>query len=185
MNAKFAKLISTIFEPMIVVYVVALVGGRHAGLLGDAWVWYALYLTIFISLVTLVRVYFASRYHTNWDISDRKKRVGPLVALMVVFGLHYFVVRNIDNASLTWLFILFMAWTVGFFLITLKTKLSGHLSVFTLALCIILKWYGVVALPLLLLIPILSWSRIQLKRHTMKEVLIGIGYSSILFVWLN
>lgn len=185
MSEKFAKFISTIFEPMIVVYVVALLGGRHAGLMGDAWVWYALYLTIFMSLVTLIRVYFASRYHTNWDISDRKKRVGPLVVLMAVFGLHYFVVRSVDNASLTWLFILFMAWTVGFFLITLKTKLSGHVGVLTLALSIILKWYGDIAIPLLLLIPLLSWSRIQLKRHTMKEVFIAIAYSGILFVWLN
>lgn len=182
---SFALFISSLFEPMVVVYVLGLLGGYHAGFVGAQWFLYAASLTIFIGLATVLRLYFTHKDHTNWDVSERKKRFVPLLVLVVFFGIQYVVVKNFHNEMLSSLFLLFFVWNIGFFLITFKVKASGHLSVLTLAVCQIIAWFGFSYMPLILLLPLLSWSRIQLKRHTMKEVLIGIGYSGILFVWLN
>ncbi len=170
---------------MIIIYVLALLGGSYAGLTGSLWSIYIASLTFFVGLATLVRLYFTRKDKTNWDVSVKKKRFVPLFVLTLFFGIQYFVIRNFDSNILSSLFFLLFMWNIGFFLITLKIKLSGHLSILTLAVFQLVSWYGPVATPLFILIPFLSWSRMQLKRHTFKEVLIGIGYSSIIFLWLN
>lgn len=181
----FAKLISYIFEPMVVIYVLALLGGSYAGLTGSLWRIYIVSLTLFVGLATLVRLYFTRKDKTNWDVSVKKNRFVPLLVLTLFFGIQYFVIRNFDNTILSSLFLLLFIWNIGFFLITLKIKLSGHLSILTLAVCQLIWWYGNSVYWLVLLIPLLSWSRVLLKRHTIREVIVGICYSGIVFLWLN
>jgi len=180
-----AKLISYLFEPMVVIYVLALFGGSYGGLTGSLWSIYIASLTLFVGLATLVRLYFTRKDKTNWDVSVKKNRFVPLLVLTLFFGIQYFVIRNFDNKILSSLFLLLFIWNIGFFLITLKIKLSGHLSILTLAVFQLIWWYGNSVLWLVLLIPLLSWSRVLLKRHTIREVIVGICYSVIVFLWIN
>lgn len=185
MTNRIALLISTIFEPMVVIYVLALLGGSYAGLTGSLWRIYIVSLTLFVGIATLVRLYFTRKDKTNWDVSVKKNRFAPLLILTLFFGIQYFVIRNFENNILSSLFLLLFIWNIGFFLITLKIKLSGHLSILTLAVGQLIVWYGNGALWLVLFIPLLSWSRVYLKRHTTGEVIVGICYSIIVFLWLN
>ena len=184
-NKRIALFISSLFEPMVVIYVLAFFGGSYAGLTGSLWRIYIASLTLFVGLATLVRLYFTRKDKTNWDVSVKKKAVCAASCSYFFFGIQYFVIRNFDNTILSSLFLLLFIWNIGFFLITLKIKLSGHLSILTLAVCQFIWWYGNSVLWLVLLIPLLSWSRVLLKRHTIREVMVGICYSSIVFLWLN
>jgi membrane-associated phospholipid phosphatase len=140
-------------------------------------------ITIFFILVFVLRLFFVKKDHTNWDVSDRKKRFMPLLLLVVFFGVQYNLVRTtIGSEVLSTLFWLFFLWNIGFFLITLKVKLSGHLSILTLAICQSIAWYGASAIAFLLLIPLLMWSRVYLKRHTAQESVIGIAYAGVVFL---
>lgn len=182
---SFALFISYLFEPMVVIYVLALLGGLNAKLVGTSFFVYLMSVSILVGSVVLMRLFFAKKDHTNWDVSERKKRIMPLLFLSVFVFIQYVLVRSFGNEVLTSLFFTLFIWNIGFFLITLKIKLSGHLSILTLAVGQLIVWYGNGALWLVLLIPLLSWSRVYLKRHTTGEVIAGICYSIIVFLWLN
>lgn len=182
---KVALFISTVFEPMTVLLVVSVFGGWYAGLRGVSLYWYYGYLFSFLAIVSFMRFVMAKKDHTNWDVSERKKRITPLLVLMGIFLGNLWIVSMFGASNLTAYNASWFIWIVGFFLITLKTKISGHLSVLTLALGFLIRWYGVSYWPILLLLPLVGWSRIVLKRHTLVEVFGGILYSAFLlfFLW--
>lgn len=177
---RLALLISSILEPMLVVYIIALIGGRHAALSGAVWSYYVMLLSLIVGLVIGVRLFFKNRDHTNWDISERKKRLVPLFLLVIIFGIASLFVRSLENPVLTAMFTRFFYWHLGFFLCTFRVKLSGHMGIATLAIGQLLVWFGWSMAPILLALPLLAWSRIMLKRHTVKEVIIGVVYSGII-----
>ena len=179
---KFALLVSSLFEPMLVVYILGLLGGMFAQLPSTSWWMYFSTITFFCGLVVFLRLFFKRKDHTNWDISERKKRFGPLTMLVVSFAIAYMLIRSFGNDVLTRLFLSLFIWHLGFLLLTLKVKLSGHMGILTLAIGQLVGWYGTRMLPLLCIIPLLAWSRIYLKRHTRKEVIIGIAYSTVILL---
>lgn len=172
--------ISTLFEPMIVLFVLAVLGGIRAGLAGIDLISYIAYLLAMTGATWYLRVRFMRSLRTNWDVSDRVKRVRLLVLLLAFFFLVFLSILLWKNYLLTQVFGLFLVWLIGFFLITLRIKISGHMGLLTLALGMILGWYGIAWLPIVLVLPLVAWSRLVLKRHTMREVIGGVCYSIVL-----
>lgn len=175
---SFALFISTLFEPMLVLCFVALVAGWQHGLRETSLAWYSVYFVIFSFVIAGVRFLLSRRAKTNWDISDRKKRVMPLLILTAIFAGNLWFISRFVSRELLSFHALWFVWIVGFSLLTLKWKISGHLSVLTLAA---MYWW-----PLLIAVPLVSWSRVTLKRHTLVEVIGGIMYSLVLYeAWLR
>ena len=58
-------------------------------------------------------------------------------------------------------------------LITLQWKISIHLFTFASSIALLFMQFGVIALWLLLLVPVLMWSRIFLKAHNFMQTLVG------------
>ena len=183
MNVPLA--ISTLFEPMIVLVAVAIFGGWKAGLRDRLFIYYCVYIVGFSLVIGLVRAISAKHTKTNWDISDRKKRIVPLVVLMTIFLGNMRIVRMWGNSELMLLHAFWFVWVIGFLLLTIRIKISGHLSVLTMAIGLMYRWVGNGAVLLFLCIPLVSWSRIRLKRHTFPEVLGGILYAVVLLLALN
>lgn len=176
-ESVLARKVSKVFEPMMVCLALALIGAWHVHLRGFAYASYVLYIISVGTLVAIARVRFMRVMRTNWDVSNRVKRVRLLLLLLVFSLLLYWTVALWHNRQLSEFFGLFLAWLTGFFLITLRIKISGHLAVFVLALGLLVAWYEVSLWVLAILIPLLAWSRIKLKRHTIAEVILGIVYS--------
>lgn len=171
---SFATFISTVTEPMALILVIGLVGGWQAGLRGYLYMWYVLYLMGFSLVIWVARLRFIHTMHTNWDVSNRPKRVRLLLLLLgfsVFIALSLFVFQT--PALTRFVFGLFL-WFFGFFLITLKTKISGHMAVATLTV----GWFW----PMVFALPLIGWSRVVLKRHTVREVIGGFLYS---LLWLS
>ncbi|MCL4199921.1 hypothetical protein KJZ67_01090 [Patescibacteria group bacterium] len=179
---RIAQCISVMTEPMVLVSVVMLLGGWQVGLRGTSWMYYVAYLLFISAVVWIARIYAVQTLRTNWDISDRPKRVQSLIPLIavnigVLVGLLLW-----NNQGLIRFGSMLLLWLVGFSLITFKTKISGHMAVLVLATGFLLYWFGVVAFPLVFLLPIVGWSRLVLKRHTLIEVIGGTLYSAIFFL---
>lgn len=172
-----AKIISKLFEPMITLFVVALLGGWQAGLTGPALVAYLSYITVLFSIVAWARAAIAKRYKTDWDISERAKRIRPLVLLLGFAVFNVFMVFFWKNPALTHLYLLLSVWLAGFFLLTLFIKISGHVGIVTLALGLIIRWFGWTWWPVALTIPLVGWARVAGRHHTVLEVIAGILYS--------
>lgn len=176
-ESVLARIVSEVFEPMVVVLAIALIGAWHMHLRGFAYASYVLYLIVLSVLITMSRVRLTRIMHTNWDVSNRPKRVRMLL-MLVGFSFLLFISTFLwHNLALTGMFGLFLLWLVGFFLITLKIKISGHMAILVLAIGLLGSWYELSLWMLASLVPILGWSRIKLRRHNMLEVILGTLYS--------
>jgi len=143
------------------------------------------YLLIVSIVLWIARIYAVKILRTNWDISDRAKRVQSLIPLIGICIGFLLGLLLWDNQGLIRFGSMLLLWLVGFSLITLKTKISGHMAVLTFSVGLLLYWYGLVALPLMALLPMVGWSRLVLKRHTMIEVIGGTLYSTIFLFLLS
>lgn len=179
MNLFFPTLISRIFEPVVVFSVLILVALTRSGLEGFA---YYRFIGIFFLLMVLPPMSFLiwavkTKKVSNWDIGDRKQRA---YALKIFLGFQIF------NILLTWLYgneymmrliTFFFLWFLGFYLITLFWKISGHSGVATLGAILLISWYGWAWWPLLIVLPQVCWARIVRKDHTIGQVVGGVIYS--------
>lgn len=173
-----ALFVSSFFEPMLVLCFAAIAAGWQNGLRETSLMWYSVYIVIFSLGIAGVRFLLSRRAKTNWDFSDRKKRVMPLLIFTAIFAGNLWFISRFGSRELLSFHALWFVWIVGFSLITLKRKISGHLSVLTLAA---MHWW-----PLMFVVPLVGWSRVTLKRHTLKEVIGGALYSLILYeAWIR
>lgn len=177
---KFATFISKLFEPLLVLFAIMLAGGWHAGLTGTNFWVYIGYILIFFGIIFALRMWLVRRYQLDWDISDRYKRIRPLIMIIMVVLGNWFIIRSWHSAELTNLFSLFVLWLLGFFLITLFYKISGHVSVVTLAAGLVTTWFGSAWWPVWLVVPLVAWARIFGKHHTVGQVIAGIFFSSLI-----
>lgn len=182
MKTVFALGISTLTEPMALITGIVVLGAMHVGVQGVRLLVFAGYLFVISIAVWIARLRFMTSLKTNWDVSDRPKRVKMLVLLMGFSVLLFLSFLFWQNAELITFCIGLLAWLFGFSIITLKTKISGHMGVLTLALGLLASWYGNGWYTLFLLLPIVAWSRVYLKRHTMIEVVGGTLYSIVVLM---
>src|SRR3989344_958322 len=168
---KFASLVSIITEPMFLVIFIAAAGGYQAGVRGILYGWYIIYLLGLSLIIWLARLRFMKSMHTNWDVSDRVKRVRLLLLLLGFSAFIFLSVYVFHIPALSRFVFGLVLWLIGFFLITLKAKISGHMAIATLAV----GWFW----PMVFFLPFIGWSRLVLKRHTLVEVILGAVYSGI------
>lgn len=179
-----ALVISSVFEPMVVLVMLSAFAGRKYGLSGGAFTAYLAYLVLFAAIVGIARFTLAKRNKTNWDLSDRRKRVVPVMILTAIVAANTATMSLFGNGSLTAYHGIWLLWAIGFAAITLFMKISGHVSVVTIACGMLIRWYGWGALPVFAVLPVLAWSRVSLGRHTIAEVVWGMLYAIfILLVW--
>lgn len=164
---------------MAAVVVLLITGAWQAGIRGTAFISFVSYVGLFFLASWWLRLYAMKKLDTNWDISDRAKRVKSLVPFLGICAVFFGCMLLWGNAALVRFGMTLVIWILGFVLITLRTKISGHLGVLTLTLGFLIIWFGAIWLPGLLLLPVVGWSRLVLRRHTMTEVIGGILYSLI------
>lgn len=174
-----STVISRVFEPMIVLSALLVVAAIKEKI---DWRFLLFALVFMVLPVVAMRVWFVRSRGLDWDIRDRSKRIAPLAVLVLIVTLDVSLVSWWHNEFLTRLFLLFLAWTAGYFVITLIWKISGHTSVTTLASLLMVQWYG--WWPILLTIPLVAWARIVEKNHTIGQAVGGIVYSWVLHeIW--
>ncbi len=184
-SAKIARFVSDFLSPPVLAAASLIVVALFAG---SALVWksIAIFLSIAVVLPTLyvfwlVRKKFVSDFH----IPIRSQRIRPMIFMMVSGVVS--VIALIQLHPPRFLIVIGLAaclQLIVIFAITLKWKISGHaaaVSTFS-ALCILL--FGSLAGFVFILIPVVIWARLRLKRHTPMQTLAGtiLGLVTLLFV---
>jgi len=108
------------------------------------------------------------------DVSRRTQRVGPFIFGIVSVMIGWFVLtltngpRNLQTVMIITAFsgIIMMV-------ITFWWKISMHASSFGGVATMLTALYGAVMLPLFVLLILVSWSRVVLRRHTVPQVIAG------------
>lgn len=148
------------------------------------WLW-MLYLSLLTVVVPSLYVLALYEYGVVSDIHlrNRAERFRPtLVTLGATFVGWVTLVAAHGPPLLTALAGANLLQTTLFFLITQRWKISAH-SAAAAMLAVLASWglTGVAALPVILSVPVVAWSRVRLKDHTPAQTAVGAILSSLIF----
>ena len=175
-HVRVARLVSNILAPVTVsLPLVALVALYHARNVPLALL-YALLTLFFLSIGPLIYIVIAVRLGkiSDIDVSRRTERAGPFlfgISCVVVGCLVLFLLQG--ARYLQSVLIITAVSGIVMMVTTLWWKISIHASTMGGAATMLTAFYGAVMLPTFLLLNLVSWSRVVLRRHTVLEVVAG------------
>lgn len=178
MNSKFrlAKTISTFTNPPIIsiplFFIICLTLS-----INNLWEFPLLELIslIFASILPMAIILFwAKKSGNDNDISRREDRFTPLIIGTVSYFIGFFICRFLGlNDFLTFLLLCYAVNTFLVMLITTQWKISIHTTGLSGPVCALIILLGPVGALFGLLYPVLIWSRVTLKKHTMAQAITG------------
>jgi membrane-associated phospholipid phosphatase len=185
LRLRVARHISTLFAPAsISLPLVMLVGLYHnpdprQGLA------FAGITLLFLSLGPLL--YVMVGVHTgrlsDLEITRRSERTGPFLFGLFSATLGLLVLQALHGPrNLSTLLMITIVIGIIMLLITLWWKISIHASSLAGAVTLLTAMYGLMMLPLFVLLVLVSWSRVVLRRHTVAQVTMGAALSILLTV---
>jgi membrane-associated phospholipid phosphatase len=171
---QFARYVSIIFSPITIslpaIFLVMLYHQEPSSLFFAAIT--VLFLSIGPMLYILVGVSLGK--FSDIDISIRSQRLGPFL-FGITSSLIGFFILQLNNAPKNLESVLLIASTIGFILmiITFWWKISMHAAGLSGTVTFLAILYGKIVLPAFLLVLLVCWSRVVLKRHTAAQVIAG------------
>lgn len=177
---KIAKIVSTLTQPpiitiplfLVICYVISLENGV---LNFNKFVSCEIVALIFASLLPMVIILmWAKIINTDNDISNRQDRYVPLVVGIISYfiGVLISLFLNLDN-FLTILLLCYSVNTGVVLLITIKWKISVHTTGISGPIAALILLLGPVGAVIALIYPIVIWSRVLLKKHTLAQAIAG------------
>jgi hypothetical protein len=182
MLTSLAQVISFLFNPvMMLVFLPLLLVYKTTGdvIFAMAWTVYTMIFLIAISFFVVYGVH--KKIFTDLDVSVRTQRpllfiVGIIMTLVYLWGLFFLsgpkILILVTEGFL--LGVLIMA------IINTRLKISFHVStVSSLLFTMAIVYQGYYYLTLLL-IPVVAWARLRIKRHTLPETVVGACFGILL-----
>ena len=176
LRIRFARLVSNILAPVTIsIPGVLLVAFYDAQSLASA-LFYTSVTLFFLSFGPMLYIIIGVRLgkFSDVDVSRRKERIGPFLfgLASVLAGLVTLVLIKAPK-NLQTLLIITAVSCIVMMVITLRWKISIHASSMAGTTTFLTALYGVIVLPAFLLVVLVSWSRVVLKRHTVAQVVAG------------
>lgn len=197
-KVKIAKTISALTNPPIICIplfmIISLVLSFENGFFSlQKFITLELISIIFASLMPMAIILFwAKKFNTDRDISNRQDRFTPLIVGMVSYfiGFLTLLMLNVDN-FLTALLLCYSINTGVVLLITFKWKISVHTTGLSGPVAALILLLGPVGALFGIIYPLLIWSRVILNKHTLAQAISG-GVQGFfltvlemhLFIWL-
>lgn len=171
---RWARIVSGALSPLSIAIAAVAVAG-YAIHDESTLSWIALYIALSILPPTLYIMYLVRKGTvTDFHLNVRKERTKPFL-IMTANTAVVFLVMLLLGAPKLILIVIATAVLQLFFmlLITLRWKISGHCTAVAGLIVLALALFGEDLLPFTLLIPLVAWSRIRLKRHTLAQTIAG------------
>ena len=175
-HVRVARLVSNILAPAsISLPFIALVALYHTQNVLRALL-YALLALFFLSIGPFSYILAAVRIGkiSDVDVSRRTERAGPFlfgISSALAGWLVLIILHGPEN--LQTLFIVTVVSGIVMMITTLWWKISIHASSMGGMATMLTAFYGAIMLPTFLLLILVSWSRVVLRRHTVSQVVAG------------
>ena len=161
------------------------------------------FISIFFTAIlpyTFILYLYKDRKISDIQIPNRRERILPLIIVNFSVLTGFLVLFFLDpGQQIKTVYLIYLAALPVLSIITVFWKISFHASYITMFSIIYFFIFGKWALFALVLVPLVSWSRVKLKRHTSAQVIAGIsvtgiitglviffnGYFSLLFLSFN
>jgi len=179
---KVAKVISYIFDgsvisiPVFLVICLMIIDNKF-----EAVVW------AFVCLLfgTIIPYLYISLLYRNKEINDmhipnKEDRLKPMLVSFASYTICLVILYILDGPLfLKSIFAVSVASTIIFTVITYFWKISLHISWITFVVITFNILFGKWMLLMVPLIPMIGWARIRIKKHTVNQVIFGVGVSTI------
>ncbi|WP_298523621.1 hypothetical protein [uncultured Methanobrevibacter sp.] len=177
---KIAKTISTITNPPIICIplflLICIILSFENGAFNFAkFITLEVISLVFASILPMAIILFwAKKLNTDSDISNREDRFTPLVVGIISYFIGFLIswFINVDN-FLTLLLLCYSVNTGVVLLITSKWKISVHTTGLSGPVAALILLLGPAGAVFGIIYPILIWSRVLLKKHTLAQAICG------------
>ena len=177
---KTAKTVSTVTNPPIIciplfAIICIILSFKNGNFdLGKFIVLEAISLVFASILPMAIIVFWAKRINTDSDISNRQDRFVPLIIGIVSYFIGFLIslIFNVDN-FLTLLLLCYSVNTGVVLLFTTKWKISVHTTGLSGPVAALILLLGPLGALFGIIYPILIWSRVLLKKHTLAQAISG------------
>ena len=185
---KFAEFISLIFNPLFMILLIILLGIEKSVLSQTETIVLLLIVLLFNGFLPACSLlYFSNKGIVIDDIVYNKKVIknrafllawGTIISFLECVMLYLLKKPEPIFAILIALLIMMAI----LFSVNIYRKISLHASGITFFCLTTIMLFGWKLWPILILIPLVSWSRLYLVRHTAKQLLAGVLLSTVI-VW--
>lgn len=173
---KIAKTISTLTNPPIICIPLFLIICLTLSI-NNLWEFPLMELIsiVFASILPMAIILFwAKKSGDDNDISTRENRYIPMIIGTVSYAIGFIISLYLKvNPFLTFLLLCYCVNTFIMMLITTQWKISIHTTGLSGPVCALIILLGPVGALFGLLYPVLIWSRVTLKKHTMAQAIAG------------
>ena len=185
MKKRIANLTSNILNPFLVGFIIILLlSFQSTSSTLDALRWSLIVTAVSILPIFLIILYLVRKEKLDGVFTSLRKqrtKVYWLAGLCVSVG---FVILRFWGAPpmLVAVFVAGLSAVVTFMGINLLWKISLHTALIAAAVTVLVILYGWIAAVTVLLIPLMSWSRIELKQHSLAQVAAGTFLAALIVV---
>lgn len=179
LKENLANFISTITNPPFVAIPVFIVI-NYTLLPKGNWVWFSAVSIFFVSVIPiLTSISWIKKKNLDLDMPRRQDRIYPLLLVILAYMMGVMVLYILGAPQLTTvLMICYLCNTIAALLFSLFWKISIHAMGIAGPATAILYLFGWSGLLFSLLVPLVIWSRLYLKKHSPAQLITGtfMGY---------
>jgi len=142
-----------------------------------AWQWAIFYVVLTILAPCLYIIWLVQRgMVSDFHLPQREQRIRPLLFSLGVAVIAWVVFHRAGvPTGLKMLASVNGLQAILFFLITLRWKISLHCAAAAILAELLLVYFGPLAAPVAMSVPLIAWSRLYLRRHTLAQTIAGAG----------
>jgi len=185
MPKQLANAVSNILNPFSVgVLIILIVSFSGSDIILEAIKWSLILIGINILPIFLFLIYLARHHSVDAILSNTRGQRIKIYVLALVLSLVSCTVLFILRAPLILLSlnIAGLSGIISFMFINLRWKISLHTAFITALATMLYILYGLISVITVVLIPLVVWSRIELKQHTIAQVTAGALFGNLILV---
>ncbi|AKG54019.1 hypothetical protein DGWBC_1378 [Dehalogenimonas sp. WBC-2] len=182
-KVKLANYLSDGLNPLVIgLIVLAVLSFKGAASAVQAFGWFLLVTGLLFMPILLIAMYFVRTGRMDALFSNRRHQRHRIYVIGLFFVVFTMLLLNWLHAPsvLVAMLVSGLVTAATFSAINLWWKISVHTSTVSALVVILHIVYGWWALPSILLVPMMGWSRVVLAQHTLGQVIAGILVSAII-----
>ena len=115
-----------------------------------------------------------SRRLEPWSSTEKRQRVMSFVFMAVSYPIGFVVLKLVQAPAIFEAIMLtYVGVVLALIFVNLFFKASGHAAGVAGPVSALIYFYGLIAVPLIALIPLTMWARVRARGHTVSQTVVG------------
>jgi len=182
---KIAYIISRIFDPIILLLPLGIVSIFSHHVDGYNRLFWAFILVIFLGILPIITVWLGLKKGkiSDIDFTDRHQRTPYIVAIIFYWFLAVILIWSLSGPDFI-LRLIIAAITIGLIVMSINFfwKISNHSLIITASSFFVNMLYDWKFVWIFILIPVVCWSRLIQKKHTVLQLFGGVMLGILFFL---